>query len=201
MMTRFSPPHTWLALAVALLLSPIAPTAVLAQVAPAPRMPTQPPIPTAPAAPATAPAATAPGPEGAEARRLSASTTLRSNPDTTPPPAEVAEAIVGFFTELKQGNSIKAYDILLRNTRIREQREQVDALIQRTGTALGLYGRVTAAELYDHRRLGSRIIVLTYLSYSEMQPLRWRFVYYKPNTTWIMINLDCDDKLNTWYEQ
>ncbi|HSI82151.1 MAG: hypothetical protein ACAI35_00650 [Candidatus Methylacidiphilales bacterium] len=125
---------------------------------------------------------------------------LRFNPDMTPPPPEVAESINGFFAELKNGAAEKAYDVLLANTRIKERRDQVQALVSRTGQAMGLYGRVQNAEMYDNRRLGTRLIVLTYLSYSEIQPLRWRFVYYKPGATWIMINLDCDDKLSSWYE-
>jgi hypothetical protein len=37
--------------------------------------------------------------------------------------------------------------------------------------------------------------VLTYLSRQSAQPLIWRFIYYRPDKTWKLINLGFGDNL------
>lgn len=100
-----------------------------------------------------------------------------------------------FFANLKTGDTTKAYEELLLNTRLAERKENLRLFIEKTDQALGLYGKVLNYEIYDNYNVGSGLMVLTYLSYHPVQPLRWRFVYYKPEKAWMLIDVRVDDVL------
>jgi hypothetical protein len=39
------------------------------------------------------------------------------------------------------------------------------------------------------------VLVLTYLTRQANQPLRWRFIYYRADADWKLINIGFDDPL------
>lgn len=119
----------------------------------------------------------------------------RRAPNPTAPPAEVKVPIDKFFNTLKLGDTTKAYEELLINTRLAERKENLRLFIEKTDQALGLYGKVINFEIYDNYNVGSGLMVLTYLSLHPVQPLRWRFVYYKPERAWMLIDVRVDDVL------
>jgi hypothetical protein len=89
----------------------------------------------------------------------------------------------------------EAFDLLLKDTRLSAREENVKELIRRTEQALGLYGKMNDYEVVDTYQVGSRMLVTTYLSALQVQPLRWRFVYYKADKNWMLIDLRVDDHL------
>lgn len=119
----------------------------------------------------------------------------RRNPTPTAPPAEVKGPVDKFFSTLKLGDTTKAYEELLINTRLAERKENLKLFIEKTDQALGLYGKVINYEIYDNYNVGSGLMVLTYLSLHPVQPLRWRFVYYRPEKAWMLIDVRVDDVL------
>lgn len=120
---------------------------------------------------------------------------LRHAPNPAQPPAEVRAPIEHFFNALKEGESQQAYDALLANTRLIENKENVHVLVSKTDQALALYGKVLSFEVYDNYAVGSNLLVLTYLTNHAIQPLRWRFVYYRPERVWGLIDVRVDDVL------
>ena len=121
--------------------------------------------------------------------------TLNHKPNPTQPPAEIAARIDKFFMNLKAGDYVPAYDTFLANTRLGEQTEKKSTMISRTQEAFGLYGKLNDYEIYDNYSIGSNVLVLTYLSRHDIQPLRWRFIYYRPDKTWGLVNMGFDDFL------
>ncbi len=61
-------------------------------------------------------------------------------------------------------------------------------------------GRWNDFEVYDTRPIGSRLLVTTYFTALTVAPLRWRFIYYKPDQKWILINLVFDDSMQDLLE-
>ncbi len=116
-------------------------------------------------------------------------------PSATPPPAEIAQAIDNFFSVMKAGKYADAYETFLAGTRLGAQKEKMSAMVERTGEAFGLYGGMNDYELYDNYPIGSNVLVLTYLSRQEVQPLRWRFIYYRPDKKWKLVNMGLGDFL------
>ena len=117
------------------------------------------------------------------------------NPNPTQPPPEIRARIDKFFETLKGGDCVAAYDGLLAGTRLDTQTEKKSDFVSRTQEAFGIYGKLTDWEIFDNYSIGNNVIVLTYLSRHGVQPLRWRFIYYRPDKTWGLINLGFDDVL------
>jgi hypothetical protein len=120
---------------------------------------------------------------------------LDHKPDATPPPAAISGPIEHFFATLKSGDYAGAYETFLAGTRLGAQKQKMSYQISKTEEAFGLYGKLNDIELYDDYPMGKNIVVLTYFSRHENQPLRWRFIYYRADTSWMLINIGFDDPL------
>jgi hypothetical protein len=120
---------------------------------------------------------------------------LNHKPNATNPPAEIAGSIDKFFKGLKAGDYPGSYETFLAGTRLGAQKEKMSVFISKTQEAFGLYGKLNDYEIFDNYSVGSNILVLTYLSRHDVQPLRWRFIYYRPDKSWKLINMGFDDVL------
>jgi hypothetical protein len=129
---------------------------------------------------------------------------LNHKPNPTNPPPEIARSIDLFFKTLRgdPGNAAadsdsyeKAYDTFFTGTALGAQKEKMSIFVSKTQEAFGLYGALKDYEIFDNYSIGSNVLVLTYLTRHSMQPLRWRFIYYRPDKTWTLINMGFDDVL------
>jgi hypothetical protein len=121
--------------------------------------------------------------------------TLNHKPNPTNPPAELAVPIARFFNGLKAGDYSNAYETFLAGSTLGQQKEKMSVFISKTQEAFGLYGSLTDDEIFDNYSIGSNVLVLTYLSRHPRQPLRWRFIFYRPQKNWVIINMGFDDVL------
>jgi len=117
----------------------------------------------------------------------------KANP--TNPPPEIAGPIDKFFKGLKAGDYASSYETFLAGTRLGAQKEKMSAMISRTEEGFGIYGKMNDYEIYDNYSIGSNVLVLTYLVRHDIQPLRWRFIFYRPDKSWHLINMGFDDFL------
>ena len=120
---------------------------------------------------------------------------LNHKPNPTNPPAEIAGPIDKFFKGLKAGDYAATYESFLAGTRLGAQKEKMSVFISKTQEAFGLYGKLNDYEIFDNYSVGSNVLVLTYLSRHDVQPLRWRFIFYRPEKSWSLINMGFDDVL------
>jgi hypothetical protein len=120
---------------------------------------------------------------------------INHKPNPTPPPAELAAPIDKFFKGLKSGDYAATYETFLAGTRLGQQKEKMSFFISKTQEAFGIYGALNDYEIYDNYSVGSNVMVLTYLSRHSVQPLRWRFIYYRADKTWGLTNMGFDDVL------
>jgi len=116
------------------------------------------------------------------------------------PPPEIAATIDAFFKGLEANEVRKAYLGLLTGTRLITQEDDLNPFITKTQQAITLYGQLSDYEVYDTRAIGSRLLVTTYLSAQPVAPLRWRFIYYKADKKWTLINVVFDDSLSDLLE-
>jgi hypothetical protein len=116
-------------------------------------------------------------------------------PNPVNPPPEIAVPMDKFFKTLKAGDYANAFETFLSGTRLGEQKEKMSAMISHTEEGFGIYGALKDYEIYDNYAIGSNVLVLTYLTRHDLQPLRWRFIYYRADKTWHVINLGYDDFL------
>ncbi len=130
--------------------------------------------------------------------------TLNHKPNATKPPPEIAAEIDRFFTTLRgdpnappnaQDSYEKAYATFLNGTMLGEQTEKMSIFVSKTQEAFGIYGPLRDYEIFDNYGIGSNVLVLTYLTRHTVQPLRWRFIFYRPDKQWKLINMGFDDVL------
>ena len=120
---------------------------------------------------------------------------LNHKPNAVNPSAELAGPIDKFFKTLKTGDYPTAYETFLAGTRLGSQKDKMSVFVSKTQEAFGLYGKLNDYEIFDNYSVGSNVVVLTYLSRHDVQPLRWRFIFYRPDKTWTLINMGFDDVL------
>lgn len=120
---------------------------------------------------------------------------LNHKPNPTNPPAEIAGPIDKFFKTLKGGDYPTAFETFLSGSRLGLQKQKMSTMVSHTEEAFGIYGKLNDYEIYDNYSIGSNVLVLTYLSRHDIQPLRWRFIYYRPDKTWQLNNMGFDDFL------
>ncbi|MEM1058875.1 MAG: hypothetical protein AAGK14_06480 [Verrucomicrobiota bacterium] len=130
-------------------------------------------------------------------RPLQASDLIRVTPRRAPNGEAPANAlklqIDTFFAGLKKGETRGAYNQLLKGSRIASQPDKVELLVAKTDQAFGIYGKMIKYEPYDTYSVGSSLVSTTYLTNLPVQPLRWRFVFYKPEDDWTIIDVRVDD--------
>jgi len=117
---------------------------------------------------------------------------INHKPNPTNPPAEIAGPIDKFFKGLEAGNYSETYETFLSGSLMGTQKEKMSVFISKTEEAFGIFGKLHDYEIFDNYSVGSNVIVLTYLSRHDVQPLRWRFIYYRPDKTWRVINMGFD---------
>jgi hypothetical protein len=122
-------------------------------------------------------------------------TGFHHTPHAEPAPPEIAVPIAKFFNTLKAGDYANAYETFLAGTPLGEQKEKMSVFISKTQEAFGIYGQLYDYELYDNQSIGSNVRVLTYLTRHQRQPLRWRFIFYRAQSTWTVTNMGFDDVL------
>jgi hypothetical protein len=120
---------------------------------------------------------------------------INHKPNATNPPPEIAGPIDKFFKGLKQGDYSGSYETFLAGTRLGAQKEKMSVFVSKTQEAFALYGKLNDYEVFDNYSIGSNVVVLTYLSRHEIQPLRWRFIFYRADKSWGLINMGFDDVL------
>jgi hypothetical protein len=121
--------------------------------------------------------------------------TINHKPNAVNPPPEIAGAIDKFFKGLKTGDYATTYETFLAGSRLGAQKDKSSVVISKTEAAFGIYGKLNDYEIFDNYSLGSNVLVLTYLTRHDLQPLRWRFIYYRADKDWKLINMGFDDFL------
>lgn len=111
------------------------------------------------------------------------------------PPPVIAKSVDQFFTLLKQDQVNQAFDGILAGTKVKDRQNEVADLKSKTTGLLLEFGKVIDYELFESRQVGSRLMVLTYLSYSENFPVRWKLIYYKPADAWRLIDIRADTQV------
>jgi hypothetical protein len=120
--------------------------------------------------------------------------------NNTPPPPEIKAQIDKFYAQLKLGNNGKAFEDLVLGSRLAERRDEIKTLIGGADQATGMYGKMLQYELYDNYAIGSNLLTLTYLTMHPVKPLRWRFVFYRPDKAWTLMNVRFDDAIEVLVE-
>ena len=116
-------------------------------------------------------------------------------PSAAKPPEPVFLKIEKFFINLQSGATDDAFADLVKGTEMAAQAETIKAFVEKARQSDAEYGKIVSYELLDNRPLNPRHRLLTYVSATEKEPLRWQFFYkLDPQTgIWILTNVRMDD--------
>lgn len=116
-------------------------------------------------------------------------------PSPAKPPEPVFLKIEKFFINLQSGATDEAFADLIKGTEMAGQTDTVKAFADKARQSDAEYGKIVSYELLDNRPLNPRHRLLTYVSATEKEPLRWQFFYkLDPQTgIWILTNVRMDD--------
>lgn len=112
----------------------------------------------------------------------------------------VDKIVATFYGLLTKGQVDDAYDFLTRGTRIADDLERMAGLKGRTRDAIKLFGDIQGFELVSIQNSGTHLMRATYISLGKTAPLRWRFLFYRLDKTWKLIDLGVDDRLSDLFD-
>lgn len=108
-----------------------------------------------------------------------------------------------FFAQLKAGNVDKAYDDLLKGSKIADVPKDVALLKSKTREAIKFAGPIEGADFVEIKNVGvgEHLVGLTYLSLGRNFPLRWRLYFYKVGEHWKLIDIRISDRLSEMFKE
>jgi len=110
-------------------------------------------------------------------------------------------AAEAFFAALKANDVDKAFDDLLKGSRIAEVPKDVAMLKSKTREAIKLTGAIAGADLCEQKAVGNHLLKLVYISLGRNFPLRWRFYFYKTGDGWKLIDIRISDSLREMFRE
>lgn len=114
-------------------------------------------------------------------------------------PPELAQMCATFFNQLRESKVSEAYSLLLQGSRIAAKLDDVSKLEERTREMLQSYGAVRGYDAVNVEYVGKNLCRLTYLTRSDIAPVRWRIVFYRPADKWRVFNLQMDDAVMEFF--
>ncbi len=109
-------------------------------------------------------------------------------------PAEVKAMLNNFFDGLKQDNVEMAFEDFLKNSPLKDRKEDIQNLKEQTTRAIKIYGKYYGAKYVNGNQASDSYLRLRYLGLYEKYPMRWIFTYYKsPVLGWVVTNIKLDD--------
>ena len=114
-------------------------------------------------------------------------------------PQEVQSKVNGFFKFVFQKDYEEAYDLLLENSPLKENKKDLAKLVSETKRINKYYGKLRGYEFVNSEAVTKSYIRIRCLGLCEKFPTRWVFTYYKsPKYGWIVISVTIDD-LSEYY--
>lgn len=121
---------------------------------------------------------------------------------TAQPNAGTPTKLIGnFFESLKKSEVNKAYDELVKGTKIADKPKDIATLKGKTTEAVVLFGQVQGYEILETKLVGTHLARFTCLSLGKDFPLRWRFYFYLAEPAWRLIDIRVDDRLADMFEE
>ena len=114
----------------------------------------------------------------------------------------IRQRLERFFTSVSEKEVKKAYTDLLTGSKIGENAENVDGLVERTQKVLDVYGTMATSELIRTERIGSRLARFVYFSYGADFPLQWEFYCYRsPDEKWQLLDITVNNDLDMMFDR
>jgi hypothetical protein len=112
-------------------------------------------------------------------------------PDLT----KVNEYISVFFKKYKEDGSYKAIDYIFSSNKLLANTSQLNDLKNKLDSTRKVIGNYSGQVLITEKSASTDLVLLTYLVKHEKQPIRFSFIFYKPNEDWVLYKFQYDDQI------
>jgi hypothetical protein len=117
-------------------------------------------------------------------------------------PQELVEISSRFFKLLGAAEVSLAFDELLKNSPIKEDREKILELTTQSRRAVELYGQVRGFEFAGIEVSTPSLVRVKQIALHNKFPMRWYFTYYKsPQNGWVITNIQFDDRIELLFPE
>ncbi len=113
----------------------------------------------------------------------------------------VIKKIDTFFDIYKSSSSDKAIDFIFSTNTSLSSSQQLISLKAKLDSTRRQLGAFTGQELITQKSSSGSLILLSYLVKHEKQPLRFTFIFYKPQNAWMLYKFKFDDDTDTELEE
>jgi hypothetical protein len=112
------------------------------------------------------------------------------------------ETIEKFFALIKDGDYGGAIDyIYTGNPWFSVKSDDIQQLRSQFVGLSALVGDYISHELLVEEKIGGRLVYLNYFVAMERQPMSFRFMFYKPQDTWLIQSFEYSDDIDEWIEE
>jgi hypothetical protein len=108
---------------------------------------------------------------------------------------KVHESIEVFFKKYKEEGTSKAVDYIFSSNNLLASPDQLDNLKNKLDSTRRFIGNYKGKVLITEKDASSDLVLLTYLVKHEKQPIRFSFIFYKPDTEWVLFKFQYDDQI------
>ncbi len=106
------------------------------------------------------------------------------------------DKITDEFFEIYEKAPLKAIDYAFNNNKwIKSNTETIESLKTQFASTLKLLGEFYGYEEITEKTIGKNILLRSYLLKYDLQPIRFTFIFYKPNEDWRVQNFKYDDSI------
>jgi hypothetical protein len=107
-----------------------------------------------------------------------------------------------FFEKFKNEGSSEALDFIFSTNKwISQSDENIEGIKSQLKTTLDQLGQYYDFESISKSSYGKNLVLHTFLIRYDRQPLRFMFLFYKPDNSWRLQNFSYDDNLDTELEE
>jgi len=114
---------------------------------------------------------------------------------------KVNEYISVFFKKYKENGSSQAIDYIFSSNKLLANITQLDDLKSKLDSTRRLIGDYYGQVLITEKNASTDLVLLTYLVKHEKLPIRFTFVFYKPNKNWVLFKFQYDDQIISELEE
>jgi hypothetical protein len=133
----------------------------------------------------------------------------QEEPDAVSPVvAKLDERVKRFLDAISAGHESDAFDDLLVGSRLLEQTEEIQTLVDKSKEIKDRYGPFQETEQIGARRIGKDLVLMKYLFKCESFPVIWYFAFYRDfrrastatDNDWVVIAVRFDTQLDGLFD-
>ncbi len=114
--------------------------------------------------------------------------------------APLAELMRLFFRRLTQGQVDTAFQALLYKSKIADNQDLVEKLVNQAQRALEIYGAIDRVEPINTEAITPSYLRMRFLALHADFPMRWELTFYhSPGKGWIVTQVKLDDRVESMF--